>query len=267
METTVVVEWKLPFPLFYTIPLADFHFGAKACAVDVIDGYIDWIAARDNAFTILNGDLLNGATKTSTPELFDDLTRPDDAYDHLRARLMPIRDKILMITRGGHEEAIYRAVGVDYMARLAYDLGNVPYRPDGGMVSVIVPRREGDSQTVEFLFYATHGWGGARTIGAKVKKVDELAVAVHADVYILSHDHTQNVHRLNRLEATKRHDRFGHRHLIPHRQLLINTGGFLKYEGYVARKGYSPQDLGTPRVRCEVKRSGNNYYKDLHASI
>lgn len=268
METTVIIEREIPFSKFYVIPLADFHLGASACARDVIQGYLDWIKERENAYTILNGDLINGATKSSTPELFDDLVRPDDAYAVVRTMLMPIKDKILMITRGGHEEHIYRSVGTDYMARLAYDLGDVPYRPDGGMVIVYTPRREGDDHRVAFRFYATHGWGGARTIGAKVKKVEELAIAVDADVYILSHDHTQNIHRFNQLAPSKKHDRQKALRLIPHRKLLVNTGGFLNYDGYVARKGYPPQDMGTPRIRCEVKEAhGGEYYRDLHSSI
>jgi len=233
----------------------------------VIQGYLDWLKEHENAYTILNGDLMNCATKGSTPELFDDKTTPDDAYKRLRTLLMPVKSKILMVTRGGHEEHVYRTVGTDYMARLAYDLGDVPYRPDGGFLSVYVPRRQGDKQRIEFDFYATHGWGGARTIGAKLKKVEELAIAVEADVYILSHDHTQAVHRFNQLGASKKHDKQGIRRLIPHRKLLVNTGGFLMYDGYVARKGYSPQDLGTPRIRCEVKHNNDEYYKDLHSSI
>lgn len=268
MDTTVIVEREIPYSLFYVIPLGDFHVGAKACALDVIEGYLSWIKARDNAYTILNGDLMNCATKGSTPELYDDLVRPDDAYIKLRSMLLPIKDKVLMVTRGGHEEHIYRAVGTDYSARLAYDLGDVPYRADAGMVIVYAPRREGENRRLAFRFYATHGWGGARTIGAKVKKVEELAIAIDADVYILSHDHTQNVHRLNRMSPSHKHDRNGALRLVPHRQLLVNTGGFLKYDGYVARKGYSPQDLGTPRIRCEVKQTHDGgYYKDLHGSI
>ena len=249
------------------MPLADFHIGTSACASDVIEGYINWIASHENAYTLLNGDLMNCATKDSTPELYDDLIRPDDAYIKVRAMLMPVKNKVLMITRGGHEEHIYRSVGTDYMARLAYDLGNIPYRADGGMVIIYAPRRTGDNHKLAFRFYATHGWGGARTIGAKIKKVEELAVAIDADVYILSHDHTQNIHRYNTLVPSKRHDKQGILRLVPHRRLLINTGGFLKYEGYVARKGYLPQDLGTPRIRCEIKQDHNGYYKDLHSSI
>ena len=119
-----------------------------------------------------------------------------------------------------------------------------------------------------FWLYAVHGWGGARTIGAKVKKVEELAWAIDADVYILSHDHTQNVHRINMLRPPQsRISMTRPIYLREGRKLLVNTGGFVTYSGYVQRKGYMPQDLGTPRIRLEIKKGKDVYSKDLHASL
>ncbi|GAG71307.1 unnamed protein product, partial [marine sediment metagenome] len=228
----------------------------------------DWIKRRDNAFTLLNGDLMNCAGKDTAPELFEDLITPDTAYAQLRAMLMPIKDKILMITRGGHEEAIFRKVGADYMARLAYDLGDIPYKPNGGMVGMRLGAPSKVKKHYIFFVYATHGWGGARTIGAKVKKVQDLAMVADADCYVLSHDHTQNVHRLNILmppitNITMKRPVY----LGIQRRLMVNTGGFIKYSGYIQRKGYMPQDLGTPRIRMEIKADHANYHKDLHCSL
>ena len=277
----IVMKDLRQFSQIYVVPLSDFHIGCGHTAIDIIQGYIDWIKEHDNAFTILNGDLLNCATKDSTPELFEDLITPDDAYKQLRELLEPIKSKVLMITRGGHEGEIFRKVGHDYMAQLSYDFGNVPYKPDGGMIGIRLgvsnfssDKPTGHSAMVAAI-YATHGWGGARTIGAKVKKVEDLVLAVHADCYVLSHDHTQAVHRLNMLAPTDW--RVSIPFLKVKRKLLINTGGFIEYSGYIQRKGYTPQDLGTPRIRIEAKRKrygrsgtfrrGEEYYLDLHASI
>lgn len=250
----------------YLVPLADLHEGARDADHEVSDGYIQWIKEHKDAFTILNGDLLNCAWKDSTPELFEDLITPDDAYANLRDRLMPIKNKIHMITRGGHEEAIYRKVGADYMARLAYDLGDVPYKPDGGMLAI---RLSLHNHPTVFTVWATHGWGGARTIGAKVKKVEDLVFAADADIYVLSHDHTQVIHRLNVLRPPRGANlTFGRPIYIQiDRKLLVNTGGFVQYSGYIRRKGYTPQDLGTPRIRLEIKKIKHIFHKDLHASI
>ena len=264
----IVMKDLCEFSKAYVVPLADFHLGCGCVAQDVIEGYLKWIKSRDNAFTILNGDLMNCAGKDTSPELWEDLITPDDAYAELRAMLEPIKDKILMITRGGHEEAIFHKVGADYMARLAYDLGDIPYKPNGGMVGLRLSR---NNHRVVFWGYATHGWGGARTIGAKIKKSEDLAMVADVDFYVLSHDHTQAIHRLNVLTPPRSHISVKNPiYMRPTRKLLINTGGFIDYSGYIQRKGYAPQDLGTPRIRLEIKeasKGGLGYYKDLHSSM
>lgn len=263
----VVLKDLSQYSQIYLIPLADFHIGDRNVAVDVIQGYIDWIHNHNNAFTILNGDLMNAAWKDSTPELYDDLVTPDQAYERVRELLKPIKNRILMITRGNHEESIFRKVGADYMARLAYDLGDIPYKPDGGMVGV----RLGLSTTKMFCWiYATHGWGGARTIGAKVKKAQDLMQVADAHVFVLSHDHTQNTNRGNVLVPPGSNNaRFDRPCFVTiKRKLFVNTGGFIRYGGYIQRHGYTPQDLGTPRVRIELKHNeSDRYHIDLHTSI
>ena len=249
----------------YLIPLSDFHLGDGGAAVDIIQGYIDWIYNHNNAYTILNGDLINAATKESSAELYDDLTTPDDAYAKVREMLYPIRNRILMITRGNHEEAIYRKVGHDYMNQLSYDLDNVPYKPDGGLVGI---KLQLSSHKGMCWIYATHGWGGARTIGAKVKKAQDLMNVANADVFILSHDHTQNINRGNIIEPPRSKINFDKPvYTTVRRKLFVNTGGFIRYGGYIQRKGYVPQDLGTPRIRIEMKWAHQEVYLDLHSSI
>jgi len=233
----------------------------------VIQGYLDWIRHRDNAFTILMGDLMNCAGLDTSASIFEDLVTPDTAYAEVRKLLMPIKDKILMMIIGNHEEAIFRKVGADYMARLAYDLGDIPYRPDGGMVGM---RLSKNNHKAVFFTYAVHGWGGARTIGAKVKKAEDLTRVAEADCYVLAHDHSQAFHRVNLLAPP--HSRISVSRPIfcrISRRLIINAGGFVGYKGYIQRKGYAPMDLGTPRIRMEIKNTMKGmlgYYKDLHCS-
>ena len=264
-EQQVVMKDISSKSLIYVVPLADFHLGQPGANVEVIKGYIDWIAERDNAYTILNGDIMNCAGKDTVFDLWDDLRTPDDVYyKDVLPLLTPIKETILFLTRGNHEDALYRKSGVDFMAHLAHDLGDIPYKPNGGMVAIKLGK---NIHRGLVTIYATHGWGGARTIGAKVKKVDELVMAVEADCYVLSHDHTQAIHRTNRLVMPK--SRLGSEkvYLKVSRQLLINSGGFISYSGYIQKKGYSPQDMGTPRIRIEFKKNKeNDYHFDLHAS-
>jgi len=260
----VVLKDLSQFSKIYLVPLSDLH--VINSVEDIVQGYVDWIAERDNAFTILNGDLIDGATKTSASELYDNLTTPDKSYEIVRDLLLPIKDKVLMITRGNHCESIYKQVGTDYMARMAYDLGNIPYQPDGGILGMRLSLHD---HGVMCWVYAVHGWGGARTIGAKVKKVQDLALVADVDIYCLSHDHTQNVNRGNIMRPPRSKITFDRpNYWSISRKLFVNTGGFIPYTGYVRRKGYTPQDLGTPRIRIEVQYSHQeSYHLDLHSSI
>lgn len=275
-EFRIVTRDLSQFSKVYLVPLADFHEGAYNADHEVSDGYIKWIKEHDNAVAVLNGDLMNCATKDSTPELYEDLITNDESYNRLVARLAPISDKIIMMTRGGHEEAIFRKSGTDYMARLSHALRpsgvsetdhrqDIPYRPNGGMFAIQLSK---NNHCSIFTGWMVHGWGGARTIGAKVKKAQDLALVADVDIYIVSHDHTQNVNRGNVLQPPRA--RFSMKHpcyMKMCRKIFINTGGFADYRGYIRRKGYTPQDLGTPRIRLEIKKKNNEYVRDLHSSI
>lgn len=252
----------------YLVPLSDFHIGNPYVDLRKICGYLDWLKAHDNAFAILNGDMMECATKDRVPDLWEVLRTPDDCYKEVRELLMPVKDKIVMITRGNHEEMIWNKAGTDFTARLADDLG-VDYKPNGGMVGIGLHK---NGHTGIVWIYATHGWGGARTRGAKVKKPEDLSRAVQGvHCLVVSHDHTQNIGRLNPLVPPKSRISFK-RPVYWRRQriMLVNSGGFIDYGGYVQRKGYEPQDLGTPRILFELRNTTKGlegYHIDIHASI
>ena len=251
----------------YLVPLSDMHIGAPQTDIDAIKGYIDWIAKHKNAYTLLNGDLFNAATKQSTPELYEyeDMITPDKELVMLEELLKPIAKKILAACAGGHElKNLFRTVGVDYMWHLMRNLGiEDRYTRDGGLL-LIKTKPMNSNDNLFFSIFYTHGWGGARTRGAKLRKMEYLAQAIDADVYVLSHDHTQNLARDNYLTVPTWQ---GNRVKV-RRKLLVSTGGFLGYQGYPLRAGYQPADMGTPRVRIGKKIDKDGVVrKDIHASI
>lgn len=251
----------------YLIPLSDFHIGAPQTDIDAIKGYIDWIARHKNAYTLLNGDLFNAATKQSTPEIYEyeDMITPDKELLMLESLLKPIKNKILAACSGGHElKNLFKTVGADYTWHLMRNLGREEvYARDGGVL-LLKTKPLNSKDNIFFSAVFTHGWGGARTRGAKIRKLEYLAQAWDVDMYILSHDHTQNLTRDN-LQTVPR---WGTANPVVHRRIMIATGGFLGYAGYPLRAGYQPADLGTPRVRVGKKIDENGIArKDIHASI
>ena len=251
----------------YLVPLSDMHIGAPQTDIDAIRGYVDWIARHKNAYTLLNGDLFNAATKQSTAELYEyeEMITPDEELVRLETLLKPIRNKILAACSGGHElKHLFKTVGADYTWHLMRNLGiEERYTRDGGYL-LIKTKPLNSRDNIFFKIIFTHGWGGARTRGAKMRKLEYLAQASHADMYVLSHDHTQNLARDNYLDVLN----WGSARPLAHRKMLVATGGFLGYAGYPFRAGYQPSDLGTPRIRIGKKIDGDGVVrKDIHASI
>lgn len=257
----------------YLVPLSDFHWDEPQSDHKGIKGYVDWIRSHKNAYTILNGDLVTAPTAKSAANIFEmakeggtiELPSLDQCSDELGDLLKPIADRILAACSGGHEfKNLFGVTGSDWTYNLMKRLGRERvYARDGGVLLMKTkPLTKGDNIFFSAVF--THGWGGARTRGAKLRKAEYLAEAFEADMIIISHDHTQNIARRNILTIPS----WNSEGVVAHRTMLISTGAFRGYSGYPFRSGYQPSDLGTPRVRIG-KRVGEDgaVRKDIHASI
>ena len=256
----------------YLVPLSDFHIEEPQTDVGAIKGYVKWIKDHKNAYTLLNGDLFSVITKKSAADIYEmgepggdiEFMSIDKALDVLTEILKPIANRILAACAGGHElKNLFRYAGSDYVYRLMKQLGKEQvYTRDGGILKIRTkPLNKNDNTCFSAIY--THGWGGARTRGAKIRKAEYLAEAAEVDMVIISHDHTQNIGRANRLKPGDWDE-----DLSIHRAMLVSTGGFRGYAGYPLRAGYQPADLGTPRIRLAKKVDENGIIRnDIHASI
>lgn len=257
----------------YLVPLSDLHWDEPQSDHDAIRGYVNWIAEHENAYTILNGDLVTAPTDRSAANIYE-MAEPggtiefpslDQCSNELQDLFSPIAGRILAACSGGHEfQHLFRVTGSDWTYNLMKRLGREKFYVRDGGVLLMKTRPLTDGDNLYFSAVFTHGWGGARTRGAKIRKAEYLAEANEADVIIISHDHTQNITRSNNLYTSS----WENGGMAVHRTMLISTGGFRGYGGYPFRAGYQPSDLGTPRIRIGKKVGGDGIVrKDIHASI
>ena len=102
--------------------------------------------------------------------------------------------------------------------------------------------------------------------------MERLGTWIHADVYIMSHDHVVNVapdvYLIPDPRTSAEKDKDGNEtgftvgKVTAHRKLLVKSNAFLKWGGYSEMGGFPPVDLetpiiklsgqGKPRVRVEV---------------
>lgn len=236
------------------LPIADTHIGDRRADEDLLRQRIQHIADTPNCYTILNGDLLNNAVRQGVSDIYGERLSPMQAVALACELFGPIKDRILAITDGNHEERTYKQDGIQLGHFIAGELGIADrYSAEAVLLFLRLGRYEHGRSTrttgneprpIVYTIYATHGDGGGRKEGAKVIRLADLAAVVDADIYIHSHTHLpvimkQGFHRVETRSST----------VTRVEKLFVNTGAYLGFGGYAERKGYKTPSLATPIIR------------------
>lgn len=235
------------------VVLSDLHYGNPYCSEKHFLRTVDWIANTEDCVALLNGDLCESAIRTSVGDIYHQVGSPDDQKKQVVKWLLPIKDKILGMTTGNHEHRIWRDSGTDISDYIAEKL-EVPYRPEGMLYKLSFGDNNNRTADKPYVFwiYITHGYGGARTRGAKAVKVERLSYWQLADIFAMSHDHEVNVAPSVRLEADPRGTEIENGFMTgvvrEKRIMLIKTNAHVKFGGYAEIGGFSPSDLSTPII-------------------
>lgn len=232
--------------------LSDLHLGDRNCDFKKIAEKLKEIEAKPNAYVILNGDLINNATTQSISDTYGETLSPMEQLHEAVGLLTPIKDRILAITSGNHENRTHRTDGIDLTEIMARELGvGDRYAPESVTLFLRVgEERRGRKITgknkvrqISYVIYTTHGSGGGRKEGGKVNRLADLASIVDADIYIHSHTHLPAIFK----EAFFRTD-------IPNstvaevNKLFVNTNAWLRYGGYGEAQGYKPASTQSPVI-------------------
>lgn len=250
------------------VPMGDIHYGNPLCSIKHLDRVIGFVGGNEDVYYVLPGDLCESSIKSSKGDIFTQVGTPQDQRDWIIKRFEPIKSKCLGVVRGNHEERIYKDTGVDICKDIADALG-APYRPEGMLLKISFGSGNNRHENKPYTYwgYISHGYGGARTKSAKAIKVERVATWIHADFYILSHDHVVNiapdVYLLPDNRGTlDKETGFTTGAVIAKRKMLIKSNAFLKWGGYSEVEGFPPTDLepvviilsgqGKPRVSVGV---------------
>lgn len=225
---------------------ADEHIGDDNCDIQRLKQRIQYIKDTPNAYCILNGDILDTATRSSIGDIE---TRELNIMEQIQYGINlfePIKDKILCVTNGNHEARVYRKEGVDISRLVAMQLGlSDKYSGD----SVVLFLRFGKQSShfkgspVRYTFYINHGRGGGRKEGAKAIRLADMASIIDTDIYIHSHTHLpmimkQGFHRIDAINST----------FANVTKLFVNTASNLDYGGYGCVNEYKPNSKDTPVI-------------------
>ena len=200
--------------------------------------FVDFILEKENRFVVINGDIINNNLICSVGSPYDDLISPNDQKKEAKRMLMPLRERILCLNGGNHEERTKRKAGQDISEEIAESLG-VAYNEDENFLRLSIGKRDNLKPYV-YTIYITHGAGGGKLPGSTLNNIEALSKNILADVYIVGHSHRRIGHK-----SIFRYPDLRNNKIIEMTQLYVAAAGWLTYGGYPVRKMLRQQVRGS----------------------
>ena len=232
---------------------ADEHIGDENSDINRLIERIEYVKNTPNAYCIMNGDIIDNATKTSIGDTYAQVFNPMEQLAKAVELFEPIKDKILCITHGNHENRTYKKEGINLSSLIARQLGlSERYTPTSAVLFIrfgedAAKRKEtngsGKYRKMCYTIYVLHGSGGGRKEGGKANRLADMASIIDTDIYIHSHTHLpmimkQGFHRIDTKNST----------VMLVNKLFVNTAANLNYGGYGEAGEFKPTSKDSPVI-------------------
>lgn len=229
--------------------MGDFHVGSDGFSENQLKAYLEWIKNNPHIRVVLMGDLVE------VGDLSGFLQSQQEDFKRQIARLVkllePIKDQIICILEGNHEERYAREVknAIEFSHYLALELGiaNRVLKPGPQKGQMLVLQVNNQFYPV----YAIHGSTSAiYNKGTQLKRMafsTKLPLIVHGHTHQIYHDHY--IYRTVNQIGTEFYESVFEQHWLV-------SGCFVKYLGYAEQKSYPMSKIGAPIVRFFGKEQG-----------
>ena len=236
-------------------PLFDLHIGDHLSDGLLIQRTIDHIRDTPNAYCILGGDLMDTAIATSVGDTYGANLQPMQQLEVCVKLFEPIKDKILCIVPGNHENRVYKTDGIDITSIMAAQLG---LQGKYSATSCLLFIRLGEDKSyghhrrkVCYTLYCYHGSGGGKKEGGKINRLADMATIVDADLYIMGHTHLPALFRTGYYRTSMQNSSVSYTD-----KLFVNAAACLNYGGYGEAQGFKPSSKLNPVIYLDgTKRS------------
>lgn len=222
------------------IPISDVHIGDKTTNLKAFKEILERIKNEPNTYTILNGDLCNIALKNSKSDVYNDDLTPMEQVIQIINFLEPIKDKILVMSNGNHEDRITKDTSIDVLYLVAKQLRiEQVYSPSWWYLYLSFGNNEKGRMT-NYTLTGYHGSGGGRKSGSKINRLEEMSQVVIADIYLMAH-----VHKPIATKGVIFTPYYQSKTLTKQEMYYLISNSFVEYEGsYAEKMGMIPSNNG-----------------------
>lgn len=248
------LKYSFDFKEIILVPIADCHIGANINLSKLIET-INFVKETKNAYAILNGDILDMCipdSVSSAETMNDETLSPATALALACEYFKPIKDKILLVTEGNHENRQTKLTAISPLVQLCTFL-EIPdkYVPEGAVLFIKLKQRGDTTNTGRtFSVYVTHGTSNSSVTSGKIKKLQDLSNIIDVDCYIVAHSHLPACFKLDYYRVNPEKNS-----VLQATRLFVNTTAYLRYGGYGQRKAYVPSAISQPKIYLQLKRN------------
>lgn len=230
--------------------LGDWHIGDPLCDLVSVAEKLDEISNNPNAYCILGGDLCDMALRDSIGDVHGAKLSPMGQVERVVSLIKPVREKVLCMVRGNHENRVYKSTGIDPLAFAASELGlGERYSDTSALLFVQFGHDTKHGGRMQYTMYVTHGAGSGRKEGGKLQRLADLQNIIDCDIYCHNHTHLPAVFPT----CSYRID-YTHRKPVLVEHLFVNGGASLNYGGYADAGGFKPAGKRHPVIHLTSGR-------------
>ena len=232
--------------------LGDWHIGDPLCDLVSVAEKLDEIRDNPNAYCILGGDLCDMALRDSIGDVHGARLSPMGQVERVVSLIKPVREKVLCMVRGNHENRVYKSTGIDPLAFAASELGlSERYSDTSALMFVQFGHDIKHGGLMQYTVYVTHGAGSGRKEGGKLQRLADLQNIIDCDIYCHNHTHLPAV-----IPTCSYRVDYTHRKAVLHEHLFVNGGAKLNYGGYADAGGFKPASKRHPVIHLtSLKKS------------
>lgn len=231
------------------IPISDVHIGDKTANLKAFKEVLERIKNEPNTYTILNGDLCNMALKNSKSDVYSDELTPMEQVIQVINFLEPIKDKILVMSNGNHEDRITKDTNIDILYLVAKQLKIEQVYSNSWWYLYLTFGNTNKGRAALYTITGYHGAGNSTTSSGKINRAKKMSQVVLADLYIMSH-----VHEPITTKGVIFTPDYQHKSIVKKEMYYCISNSFVEYEGsYAEKMGLIPSNNGI----CEVELDGN----------
>ena len=228
----ILIDTDKSFEEIEIYPIHDLHYGSAEFDAHRWNNLLNEILSKPNRFALMIGDLMDTALPNSKSNPLESVHSMKEQKDFVTEQFRALKDRILCIVDGNHEERVTRYTGLYTLYDSAAIVGiEDKYRSAYAVLDIGVGSgsdRHPD-RPFRYVGYIVH----------KAKEMKNFSTADFLegfDFVCFGHDHDPKDHSRGKLVYNKQRKTVSVKPIE-----VVNCGSFLNYGGYGAKGGYRPQ--------------------------